>query len=173
MNKTFNPFPNKPWFLHVYSTSLLKTLWEKEKLLVTSNFSFSHSVFFQSREFSAIFIKFEIVVSKLFQFGRVRNLLFGKGLRMVLWLLTHYQTTNFRLFQSERVCRRQFQIWRNGRKLYKWIENIVGKGEIAHYEQFLLFPQCFKKACFPGASKGVIVWEWVKLLNWWKRQQSV
>ena len=25
--------------------SLLKTLWEKEKLLVTSNFSFSHSVF--------------------------------------------------------------------------------------------------------------------------------
>ena len=26
-------------------TSLLKTLWEKEKLLVMSNFSFSHSVF--------------------------------------------------------------------------------------------------------------------------------
>ena len=36
------------------------------------------------------------------------------------------------------------------------------KGEIAHYEQFLLFPQCFQKACFPGASEGVIVWEWVK-----------
>ena len=36
------------------------------------------------------------------------------------------------------------------------------KGEIARYEQFLLFPQCFQKACFPGASKGVIVWEWVK-----------
>ena len=38
----------------------------------------------------------------------------------------------------------------------------MGKGEIAHYEQFLLFLQCFQKACFPGASKGVIVWEWVK-----------
>ena len=38
---------------------------------------------------------------------------------------------------------------------------MVGKGEIAHYEQFLLLPQCFQKACFPGASKGVIVWEWV------------
>ena len=38
----------------------------------------------------------------------------------------------------------------------------MGKGEIARYEQFLLFPQCFQKACFPGASKGVIVWEWVK-----------
>ena len=38
----------------------------------------------------------------------------------------------------------------------------MGKGEIARYEQFLLFPQCFQKACFPGASKGVVVWEWVK-----------
>ena len=34
-------FPNKPWFSCAFSTSLLKTLWEKEKLLVTSNFSFS------------------------------------------------------------------------------------------------------------------------------------
>ena len=40
-------------------------------------------------------------------------------------------------------------------------EHFLGKGEIARYEQFLLFPQSFQKACFPGASKGVIVWEWV------------
>ena len=38
----------------------------------------------------------------------------------------------------------------------------MGKGEIARYEQFLLFPQCFQKAFLPGASKGVIVWEWLK-----------
>ena len=44
-----------------------------------------------------------------------------------------------------------------GRKLYKQVGNTVGKGEIARYEQFLLFPQCFQRACFPGASKGVIV----------------
>ena len=37
----------------------------------------------------------------------------------------------------------------------------MGKGEIARYEHFLFFPQCFQKACFPGMSKGVIVWEWV------------
>ena len=60
-----------PGFLYVCSTGLLKTLWEKEKLLVTSNFSFSHSVFYPFGELSAIFIKFEIVVCKLFQFGRV------------------------------------------------------------------------------------------------------
>ena len=67
----FNPFPNKPWIFSVCSTSLLKTLWEKEKLLVTSNFSFSHSVFYSFRELSAIVIKFKIIVCKLFQFGRV------------------------------------------------------------------------------------------------------
>ena len=76
--------------------------------------------------------------------------------------LTHYQTTNFRLFQTERVCRPQFQISQKWVKLSKWVENTVGKGEIARYEQFLFFPQCFQNACFPGASKGVIMWEWVK-----------
>ena len=70
-NMLFNPFPNKPWFLRVCSISLLKILWEKEKLLVTSNFSFSHSVFYPFGKLSAILIKVKIVVCKLFQFGRV------------------------------------------------------------------------------------------------------
>ena len=69
------------------------------------------------------------------------------------WFLTNYQTTNFRLFQTER------KFDENSNKLSKWVENTVGKGEIARYEQFLLSPQCFQKAFFPGASKGVIVWE--------------
>ena len=55
-----------------------------------------------------------------------------------------------------------FKFDENGRKLSKQVENTVGKGEIARHEQFLLFPQCFQKACFPRASKGVIVWEWIK-----------
>ena len=54
-----------------------------------------------------------------------------------------------------------FKFDENERKLSKQVENTVEKGEIARYEQFLLFPQCFQKACFQGASKGVIVWEWV------------
>ena len=29
----------------------------------------------------------------------------------------------------------------------KRVENTVGKGEIARYEQFLLFPQCFQTPC--------------------------
>ena len=38
-----------------------------------------------------------------------------------------------------------FKFDENGRKFSKWVENTVGKGEIARYEQFLLFPQCFQK----------------------------
>ena len=45
----------------------------------------------------------------------------------------------------------------------KWVENTVEKGEIARYKQFRLFPQCFQKACFPGVSKGVVVWELVNV----------
>ena len=33
------------------------------------------------------------------------------------------------------------------------VENIVGKGEIAYYVQFLLFPQCFQKLSVVDASK--------------------
>ena len=48
----------------------------------------------------------------------------------------------------------------NSRKFSKLVENTVGKGEIACYEQFLLFP-LFSKGLFPRGIKGVIVWEWV------------
>ena len=40
-----------------------------------------------------------------------------------------------------------FKFDRNGSKFFKWIENTVVKGEMARYEQFLLFPKCFQKTC--------------------------
>ena len=46
-----------------------------------------------------------------------------------------------------------FKFDEDSRKFSKWVENTVGKGEIARYEQFLLFPQCFQKACFLEAFK--------------------
>ena len=58
-----------------------------------------------------------------------------------------------------------FKFEENGSKISKWVENIAGKGEIACYKQFLLFSQCFQKACFPGVSKGVIVLEWVNIIS--------
>ena len=57
--------------------------------------------------------------------------------------LTLSQTTNFRLFQTK-TADNNFE---NGEMFYKRLENTVGKGEIACYEQFLLFPHCFQQTC--------------------------
>ena len=38
-----------------------------------------------------------------------------------------------------------FKFDENSRKFLKQGKNTVGKGEIALYEQFLLFPPCFRK----------------------------
>ena len=132
----FNPFPNKPWFLRVCRKSLLKTLWEKQTLLVTSNFSFSHSVFYLFGGLPAIFIKFKIVVCQLFQFGwvweRVKLHWFCHLQMLSIWtnlkicLLVKssghynsglyggcfilYQKINFRHVRSDRIRRKQVQL---------------------------------------------------------------
>ena len=63
-------------------------------------------------------------------------------------VLTLSQMTNLRFFQTERVLAdNKFKSDENGRKFSKQVGNTVGKGEIACYEQFLLFPQCFQKTC--------------------------
>ena len=59
--------------------------------------------------------------------------------------LTLSQTTHFRQLQTERACRRQFQIWWKWQNVLQMDENTVGKGEFARYEQFILFPYCFEK----------------------------
>ena len=45
-----------------------------------------------------------------------------------------------------------FKFDENSRKFFKQVENTVGKGEIALYEQFLLFP-LFSKGLFPRGIK--------------------
>ena len=57
------------------------------------------------------------------------------------------QMTNLDFSKLKEFADDNFKFYRNGRKLSKWVENTVGKGEIACNEQFLLFPQCFQKTC--------------------------
>ena len=84
--KTVNPFPNKPWFLRICSTSLLKILWEKEKLLVTSNFTFSHSVFY-FHLFPQCFLPFQSTFCHFhfIQNCRLQTLSVWKSLKFVVW----------------------------------------------------------------------------------------
>ena len=74
-----NSFPNKPGFLRVCSKRLLKTMKEKKKLLVMSNFSFSHIVFYPFGELSVIFINFENVVCNSFSLEESKICRLGKG----------------------------------------------------------------------------------------------
>ena len=55
------------------------------------------------------------------------------------------ETTNFGLLKE--FADDNFKFDENDRKFLKWVEKTVGKGEIARYEQFLLFPRCFQKTC--------------------------
>ena len=66
----FQLYPKQDLIFKCLQT-LLKTLREKKKLLIKSKFSFSHSVFYLFGELCSSFNKFEIVVCKTFQFGRV------------------------------------------------------------------------------------------------------
>ena len=65
----FNPLTQTNPGFHVSAVQVFRKQYGKR--IVRSNFSFSHYVFYQFGELSAIFIKYEIVVCKLFQIRRV------------------------------------------------------------------------------------------------------
>ena len=69
--------------------------------------------------------------------------------------LTHSQTTNFRLFQTERVYRQQYLIWWKWQKVHQKGWKHSGKTIIAHYEHFLLFAQCFHQTWTADTIKGL------------------
>ena len=63
--------------------------------------------------------------------------------KLVSKLLTLSQTTNLGSPKLKEFADDNFKCDENGEKFSKWVENAVEKGEIARYEQFLLFPQRF------------------------------
>ena len=56
-----------------------------------------------------------------------------------------------------------------GIQLSDWVENIVGKGEIARYEQLVLFPQCFQKLIVADVSKWVSLEKRLNTVFWKSR----
>ena len=74
-----NPFPNKPRILRVCIASFLKTLKEKEKLLITSNFSFSHSVFYLLENFLPFSSSLKLSSANSFSLEESKICCLGKG----------------------------------------------------------------------------------------------
>ena len=75
-----NPFSKQAlfFFLHVCSTSRLKTLCEREKLLVISNFSFTLSVFYPFGELFAISINLKLLSAYSFSLEESKLCCLGK-----------------------------------------------------------------------------------------------
>ena len=92
--------------------------------LSKTNFNFSATSIFSSAN------AFNLVWPKILPFGKE---------------LTHYQTTNFRLFQTERVCRRQFQIWRKWHKVIQMGRKHCGKRRNCSLRAIPSFPIVFLK----------------------------
>ena len=67
--------------------------------------------------------------------------------------LTHYQTTNFRFFQTERVCRRQFQISRKWQKTIQTVRKHCGKRRNCSLRAISPFPTVFSEGLFPRGVK--------------------
>ena len=80
----FNFFPNKPWFLCVCSTSALKTLWEKEKLLMTSNSSFSQVFSTLLENFLPFSSNFDLSSANSFCLQKSKICHLGKGFKQYL-----------------------------------------------------------------------------------------
>ena len=68
-------------------------------------------------------------------------------------VLTHDQATNFRLFQSERVCRRQLQIGQKWQKIIQTGGKHCGKRRNCSLQGISPFPTVFSKGLFPRGVK--------------------
>ena len=79
-------------------------------------------------------LSLECFIHRIREIGWIHMVFIGFNLkckqgRELSDLLTHYQTTNFGLFQTERVCRRKFQIWRKWQKAIQTGRKHCGKKE--------------------------------------------
>ena len=76
---SFNLFPNKPWFLHVCSTNILKTLLGKGAISCKEQVLLFPQCFLPFQKTFCHFIKFTIVICELFKFEELKICRLAKG----------------------------------------------------------------------------------------------
>ena len=97
-----------------------------------------------------------------FSFERVENILVSSFLLLLQYILhcSMERPNNKSLDQSKLKAFAEDKINMNENRnfFFQKAKNIVGKGENAGYQHFLLFPKCFQKISFTGLIKVGIVW---------------
>ena len=133
-----NPFPNKPWFSCVCSTSLFENTAGKGEIACNEQFLLFPQCFLPIWKTFFYFHQIQNYRLQTFSFWRVENLPFGKGL-----ILSKREILDSSKLKE--CADDNFNFNENGNKVYKCVENTVRKGEIACFKEFLLFSQCFQK----------------------------
>ena len=98
------------------------------------------------KSFLPFSIKMKLSSANSFNLDESKIFLFGKE-------LTHYQMTNFRLFQIERLFRRQFRIWRKWQKVIQTSTKHCGKRRNRSFRAISPFSTVFSKGLFPRGVK--------------------
>ena len=65
----------------------------------------------------------------------------------MVFLINPFPNNILNSFKLKQFVDGNFEFDGNGAELDIMAENTVRKGEIARYQQLLLFPQCFQKTC--------------------------
>ena len=90
----------------------------------------------------------------IYFFKEKKNFFFRQRLRTFTTMLTHSLVHHFETVPNSNKLQTTTEMWLL--KDFDCIENIVEKGEIAHFEQFHLFLQCFPKAFFFNVKMSII-----------------
>ena len=99
--------------------------------------------------FTCAFVEIFLFVRLLYSMHKMHHCtIFGTVSDTVRYKLTHYQKTNFWRFQTERVCRRQFQIWRKWKKVIQTGRKHYGKRRNFSLRAISPFPTVFSKGLF-------------------------
>ena len=84
----FNSFTTQSRLLTTLDSSLLKTLWEKEKMLVTRIFSSSHSVSALHKVNFSFRVTFILSPANAINLDKAKILTFGKELSLFCTMMT-------------------------------------------------------------------------------------
>ena len=109
-------------------------------MLVTSNFSISHNVFYLSQDTFFLFLNlFTFILSSSNPFHLDWSKILSSGTELILYQTTKFWTgQKLTVFADENSNENQKLEFSFGR-----VENLVGKGEYAGYQHFLIFSSRF------------------------------
>ena len=119
----------------------LKTKREKEKMLVTRIFYFPTIFSTLPRKKLNFSVTITVLSADAFNLDQSNILSLGKELMHIPLLHAHFDASAMN--EVLRPVDIKGHIGKTPHQQQTAFENIVGKGEIARNEQFLLFPQCF------------------------------